>query len=87
MQSTDMCEQVVKLEAAGGTPTAAQNGTPGAAAPPAMQGAAKGVAGAKPATPQGLPGQLDAGKYMYSTKVRPRACTGQKDCCALGCAT
>ena len=78
-----MCAQVVKLEAAGSTPTAAQNGTPGAAAaaaPPAMQGAVKGEAGAKPATPQGLPGQLDANKYMYSTKVRHRACAGQRGC-------
>ena len=62
---------MVKLEGASSTgnatPTNAQNGTPSAA--PMKQEEVKTEA--KPGTPQGTPAQMDAGKYMYATKVSP----------------
>lgn len=62
--------QVVKLEgvsAGSGTPTAAQNGMP--AFTPMKQEESKPEV--KQGTPQGTPAQMDAGKYMYATKVIP----------------
>lgn len=62
--------QVVKLEgvpAGSGTPTAAQNGMP--AATPVKQEDSKPEM--KQGTPQGTPAQMEAGKYMYATKVSP----------------
>ena len=62
---------MVKLEgmaAGGGTPTA-QNGM--SAATPMKQEDSKPEV--KQGTPQGTPAQMDAGKYMYATKVISQA--------------
>ena len=59
---------MVKLEGApagSGTPTTTQNGT--LAATPVKQEDSKPEM--KQGTPQGTPAQMEAGKYMYATKV------------------
>ena len=60
--------QVVKLEGASigsAAPTTAQNGMPSAT--PVKQEESKPEV--KQGTPQGTPAQMDAGTYMYATKV------------------
>lgn len=62
--------QVVKLEAAAGssTPTSAQNGA-ASAAPVKQEPEVDSKVDAKPGTPHGTSAQMDAGKFMYATKV------------------